>query len=51
MAAEDPQNTLEQAAATADAEAMDEDLGADILKASSEEITNRTRLLENDIKV
>ena len=29
----------------------EEVLGADILKANSEEIINRTRLLDNDIKV
>jgi len=28
-----------------------EDLGADILKCSTEDINKRTRLLENDIKV
>lgn len=28
-----------------------EDLGQEILKASTDEIANRTRLLENDIKV
>lgn len=29
----------------------EEVLGADILKANTEEIVNRTRLLDNDIKV
>ncbi|KAF9164124.1 TATA-box-binding protein 1 [Actinomortierella ambigua] len=29
----------------------EEDLGADIMRASAEEIVNRTRLLDNDIKV
>jgi hypothetical protein len=29
----------------------DEDLGIDILKASTQEIQSRTRMLDNDIKV
>lgn len=29
----------------------DQDIGQDILRLSPEEITNRTRLLENEIKV
>ena len=33
------------------AEEEEEDLGADIMKSSTDDIINRTRLLENDIKV
>jgi 26S proteasome regulatory subunit T5 len=31
--------------------AEDDDIGQDILRLSPEEVTNRTRLLENDVKV
>ncbi|KAJ3414826.1 26S proteasome regulatory subunit 6A [Chytridiales sp. JEL 0842] len=44
--------TLEDKAIWDQAEADDaEDLGQDILRASADEISNRTKLLENDIKV
>ncbi|KAJ1569670.1 26S proteasome regulatory subunit 6A [Cladochytrium tenue] len=39
------------AAPAAAVEAEEEDLGADILRASTDEIVNRIKLLENDIKV
>jgi 26S proteasome regulatory subunit T5 len=34
-----------------EAETQDDDIGQDILRLSPEEVTNRTRLLENDVKV
>ena len=43
--------TLEDKAIWEKAEEEEEDLGADILKSSTDDIINRTRLLENDIKV
>ncbi|GES77411.1 26S protease regulatory subunit 6A [Rhizophagus clarus] len=43
--------TLEDKAIWEKAEEEEEDLGADIIKSSTDDIINRTRLLENDIKV
>ncbi|OZJ02830.1 26S protease regulatory subunit 6A [Bifiguratus adelaidae] len=43
--------TLEDKALWDREESMEEDVGQEILKLSTDEITNRTRLLENDIKV
>lgn len=42
--------TLEDKAIWEKAEEEEEDLGADIIKSSTDDIINRTRLLENDIK-
>ncbi|KAJ3215724.1 26S proteasome regulatory subunit 6A [Clydaea vesicula] len=42
--------SLEEKIAAANVE-EEEDLGAEILRASTDEISNRTKLLENDIKV
>ncbi|KAF1807148.1 P-loop containing nucleoside triphosphate hydrolase protein [Mucor lusitanicus] len=43
--------TLEDKALWENQEQEDDDVGQDILRLAPEEITNRTRLLENDIKV
>lgn len=43
--------TLDEKAIWDKAEEELEDLGAEILRASTEDIVNRTRLLENEIKV
>jgi hypothetical protein len=43
--------TLEDKVIWEKAEEEEEDLGADIMKSSTDDIINRTRLLENDIKV
>lgn len=43
--------TLEDKALWENQEQEEDDVGQDILRLAPEEITNRTRLLENDIKV
>lgn len=43
--------TLEDKSLWENQEQEDDDVGQDILRLAPEEITNRTRLLENDVKV
>lgn len=43
--------TLEDKSLWENQEQEEDDVGQDILRLAPEEITNRTRLLENDVKV
>lgn len=43
--------TLEDKSLWENQEKEDDDVGQDILRLSPEEVNNRTRLLENDVKV
>jgi 26S proteasome regulatory subunit T5 len=43
--------TLEDKSLWENQEQEDDDVGQDILRLSPEEVNNRTRLLENDVKV